>query len=619
MKKSTLFKLSAIALSLCTSITYANNTQEFSKVVIFGDSLSDTGRLKDIVIQVAPSVGGALQASFTTNPDDVWASILADSYGKTTKPFTTNNQNGTNFAVGGARSGEVVNWNGIRVPNTSEQIETYLNKHNQKADPNALYAVWIGSNDLIAVSQSIQSVTPTPEDLQKALLSIQNTAKKTAQDINKLHQMGATTILVPNIPDLSLTPRAIKAGNNIQALAQLAATTYNRELYFKLNQSTTNVIPANTFALLQEAVANKTGFGFTHTDSVACKMPPRTTEADDVASTSLACTKDHLEKASDNDTYAFADDIHPSGRTHRILAQYYQSIIDSPKEMGKLSQQLINTATTNDQHLYRQFDHLGNHRNIWATIHTHAGKPSTQVGLNFAGDDSHTGAYLSHQTQHHTLSPTLNADTTGVGMGIYHRHEFGKIHLNAIMGLERLNVETHRNIAWEGEARSHNGDTTARRFYGGIQAGYGIDAGKLHIRPTLGIHAQKLDVRAFQESNPTFSTAMQFGKQNQNSLHGMVGVDVRYPITDKLTVLGGVNHHHEFKDSNQTINASLTSIREYTKGFDTNIQGDKQHTTTAHVGVQTALGKANLHSTIHATHQNSDTDVGGSLGVRFDF
>lgn len=618
MQKFAFLKHSPLALSVVMCLVATDpmlaHAQEYSQIVVFGDSLSDTGRLKDMVNQVNPTLAEVLQPSFTTNPDPVWSSLLATHYGKTANPNTISDPSGTNFAVGAARSGSEVDWGGFRVPSTQTQIQTHLTQTAGVADPKALYAVWIGSNDLIASAQA--------NSIAEAQAAIAAAVGRTVRDIETLNQAGAKSILVPNIPDLSLTPRAIYGESlkpGTQAQAQLAASLYNRGLFSTLNQSTANVIAANTFALLQEATTNKEQFGFENTSGVACRMPSRTTGAGDLASTSLACTPAHLIENDANETYVFADDIHPSGHTHRILAQYYHSIIDAPTHMGKLPQNLLNTGATQDRHTYRQIDRLhGN--SIWADLHmSDETDPIVQTGLNIAGEGSHTGVYLTHHNQDYALDNTLSSEVKTVGAGLYHRHDIGKVRLKAVAGIDRMSVDTSRHIDWEAQARTHTSDTTARRFHGGLQVDYGIDVGKAKIRPLLGVHAQKVKIRDLTESEPTLSTAMRFGEQERESVQGEIGLNVEYMVSPTMMLAGGISHGHEFKNDDQVVNASLSSIREYTKGFDTTIHADKSHATTAHAGIQTQLGRANLHAGIHATHQDSDTDVGGSLGVRFAF
>ena len=612
MKKSDFTKYSALALmvGMCLQTTHA---KDYSQVIFFGDSLSDTGRLKDLVSEQDGTFGNALQPSFTTNPDPVWTSLFAQSYGKTASPNTPDNSTGTNYTVGGSQSARTATWTdtsgtvSVNIPTTNDQIKHYLANTNGQTDPNALYAIWIGANDLF---YAIEHANPS---------QVANAVQATATDIETLNQAGARIILVPNIPDLSLTPLV----QNHPALSaqkgqvQLLTQMYNSGVFNALNGTTANVVPANTFALLQEAVANKEAFGFENANGVACHNKPNINPT----SSSLACDENSLMTGATGENYMFADLIHPSGRTHRILAQYYRSIMDAPTHMVKLSGELIKTGSAHDRQTYRQLDRLGgSQHSLWANIHaSDRTDPTTQIGLDVAGSSSHTGAYLTRQNQDYALDNTLSSDVKTIGVGLYHRHDIGNVRLKGVAGIDRLSVDTHRHIDWEGASRSHTADTTARRFHAGLQASYGIDMGKATVRPLIGVHAQKIKVRDLVESEPTLSTAMRFGEQEQKSLRGEIGVDVAYPISPALTLTGGIAHAHEFNDDERTMNATLTSIREYTKGFHTTVSTDKAHATAAHLGVQGQLGKANVHAGIHATHQDSDTDVGGSLGVRFVF
>lgn len=611
MGKFSFIKQSSLALTIamCLQTTHA---KDYSQVIFFGDSLSDTGRLKDLVSEQDGAFGNALQPSFTTNPDPVWTSLFAQSYGKTASPNTPDNPTGTNYTVGGSQSARTATWAdtsgavSVNIPTTNDQIKHYLANTNGQTDPNALYAIWIGANDLF---YAIEHANPS---------QVANAVQATATDIETLNQAGARIILVPNIPDLSLTPLVQNhpALSTQKGQVQLLTRMYNSGVFNALNGTTANVVPANTFALLQEAVANKEAFGFENADGVACHNKPNINPT-----SSLACDKNSLMAGATGENYMFADLIHPSGRTHRILAQYYRSVIGAPIHMGKLSGELIKTGSAHDRHVYRQLDRLsGSQHSIWANVHaSDRTDPTTQIGLDVVGSSSHTGAYLTHQNQDYALDSTLSSDVKTIGMGLYHRHDIGNVRLKGVAGIDRLSIDTHRRIDWEGANRSHTGQTNARRFHVGLQAGYGIDIGKATVRPLIGVHAQQVKVGDLVESEPALSTAMRFGKQEQKSLQGEIGVDVDYIINPTLTLTGGIAHAHEFNDDGRIINAALTSIHEYTKGFNTDINADKSHATTAHLGIQGQLAKANVHAGVHTTHQNGDTNLGGLVGVRFAF
>lgn len=78
------------------------------------------------------------------------------------------------------------------------QISAYLGQKGQKADPNAVYAVWIGGNDVIAAAGQSN---PT------AYLG--SSASYTAQAVASLKAAGANTIILPNLPDISAAPLAV--------------------------------------------------------------------------------------------------------------------------------------------------------------------------------------------------------------------------------------------------------------------------------------------------------------------------------------------------------------------------------------------------------------------------
>ena len=83
---------------LCTLVAVAGcaaglRAQEYGSVVVFGDSLSDSGNVAETLPGVPAGNG------FTTNPDPVWAEIVAETFGA---PGTHSLAGGSNYAFGGA-------------------------------------------------------------------------------------------------------------------------------------------------------------------------------------------------------------------------------------------------------------------------------------------------------------------------------------------------------------------------------------------------------------------------------------------------------------------------------------------------------------------------------------
>src|SRR5690606_19158447 len=127
----------AAALALAAAPAFAQGDSPYSNTVFFGDSLTDAGYFRPVLLQVVgPS--GALIGKFTTNPGLVWSEYLAQYYGSDASP-NGNGQSGDNYAAGGARVGvDTVGGLGP-IPSLATQMNNYLAANGGKADPNALY------------------------------------------------------------------------------------------------------------------------------------------------------------------------------------------------------------------------------------------------------------------------------------------------------------------------------------------------------------------------------------------------------------------------------------------------------------------------------------------------
>lgn len=91
--------------------------------------------------------------------------------------------------------------------------------------------------------------------------------------VNALSQAGARYILVPNIPDLGMTPEF--SGSPISAgIATLLSDSYNQAFTQQLATSSANIIPLNVSALLHEVAADPQAYGFSNVNTAACAPPP---------------------------------------------------------------------------------------------------------------------------------------------------------------------------------------------------------------------------------------------------------------------------------------------------------------------------------------------------------
>ena len=115
--------------------------QAYSKLVVFGDSLSDPGNAFVLtgqfsvrpfsLIPDAPYARGGMHFS----NGKTWAEVLAKDLHLPSGPAFRNPLRFSNYAICGARARSKTG------ADLTEQVGLYLSKHNNMADPNALYVI----------------------------------------------------------------------------------------------------------------------------------------------------------------------------------------------------------------------------------------------------------------------------------------------------------------------------------------------------------------------------------------------------------------------------------------------------------------------------------------------
>jgi thermolabile hemolysin len=269
-----------LASLLLGVISVGAGSSPFSRIVVFGDSLSDTGNFH----RLTGGVPGAPYASGRFSNGPLWIEYLAEDLG-----MTLLSEN--NYAVGGATTGSG-NSNdgflGLEYPGLQDQWSAFLaDLPPGGADPEALYVVWAGANDFFVALQTGSSPT----------VLIGGGVANTARAIQVLWAAGARHILVPNVPDLGLVPFGRASGMSA-AITQLSAA-YNQALEGALQALADSGIPTirvDAFEALRAMVNSPAEFGFTNV------------------------TEAFLVTGGDAAGFLFWDAVHPTTRGHEILA-----------------------------------------------------------------------------------------------------------------------------------------------------------------------------------------------------------------------------------------------------------------------------------------------------------
>jgi phospholipase/lecithinase/hemolysin len=291
---------------------------QFNALYSFGDSLSDTGNVSNATGGLFPAnppppqVSPYFQGSFSNG--DLWVNYLADELGlnptlfTTTQPGTIPSQ-GINFAFGGATSGIINSFapNSPTPTGVLAQVAAFtqlLTVNNQRANPNALYTIWAGSNDYLFGNLNLTD--------PNVPLGVVNNVELA---VRSLAGVGAENIVVLNLPDLGSSP-FINRNPPFAGLFNNVTAAHNSNLQSSLTnlrqQLGINIVDVDVNRLFRTVTSNPGAFNFTNT-------------SDSCITGSLGNVSDSIRAGlfnvcSNPDNFVFFDEVHPTTPTHRLVA-----------------------------------------------------------------------------------------------------------------------------------------------------------------------------------------------------------------------------------------------------------------------------------------------------------
>lgn len=486
----------------------------------FGDSLSDSGNLFALARQPpTPYFNGR----FSNGP------VFVELLGQPIAPAATLSSIGgnRNYAFGGANAGA-----GGAVPNLAQQIGMYR-ASGLPAQPTDLFTVLAGPNDLISVLGA--PTTPgNPASLDAAGAA---TAQAVATNVQTLIGLGAKNIVVGGMPALGATPRALGQGGAGGAGATFgtrATNAFNNELRSRLATLAAaapdvNLLYVDLQGVLDRVVEDYRALGFNNATSYF--LAPAAQGGGQ----------------GDPNGYVFFDDIHPTTRTHALLAAVVVEQLNPELPLGAAAMQgtaalrLANLSAGAVDARASQLT-LSNRAigriDAYATFNYNDGVRGREGWRPRFGFDAHAitagidsrvtdGAFAGIAASGGRLKAKSRAGEFDVEDGagrIYGVWRGGPVSLLLDAGYGALRVtDIRRTTAFGGLAT--RGKTSGTHWGAGMKALWNVDVGAVNVRPWAGLRTERVKLDGYTESAVPALT-MEFAAQEAESSSGAVGFDV---------------------------------------------------------------------------------------------
>lgn len=629
----------SLGLSLLLALPALSLASPYSQLVIFGDSLSDSGQFPDPfgpLDGILPTDGTRMTnrvgPTYRDGRDEPFALVapqyLARRLGLAALPSTpawqdNDNPDGTNYAVSGYRTDEILA--SIVEPDGSvvegplgltRERDGYL-VETPRVAPDTLFLLNGGGNDIFqgrVVDAASASVA----------------AADLVAGVTALRQAGARHIVVSDLPDVGLTPAGTAAG----ARAEWASlsTAFNDALREQLAARHPSVILLNVRGLVREILADPARFGFDPTlaqtdvcfNGYQCQMEP---------------TWGLTGATPDPARLMFYDGVHPTTALHAIQADYIHSILSAPWETSLLPEMALGGLMAHQQQL----------RQEWQSARSDWQRPG----------EWHTFvAAIGHSRDFEARAGVSEADNEGLGLSLGSSYRLADSwRLGFSLGLQDQRLETptgsrykldayllstflqyqrsrfwadagltygkldyrdqQRRFALGISERVEKGETQGAVGGASLRLGYALGRpGAWSLSPYISAEYARVEVDSWQEDSGSAS-ALRYQEQIRDSKRAGVGLEARIALTSRTELFGELAREREFEDQARAVGLGLVSV----PGFSYDLQGYTPHRdhTLAAVGLGTEIGQAFHVRLAYQLREAEERQHGANLSLTWGF
>ncbi len=536
MKPPSLLQAAITGFAFAAS-AFAQN-RAFTNQYSFGDSLSDSGNLF-----AATSALGApnppapyFQGRFSNGR--VFTELLGNNLAlAATSPASV--KSSLNFAFGGATAAGA----NALPPSLGVQLALFQSRAITPARTD-LFTILAGPNDLIPVLTA--ATTPTnPAALDTAGF---NTAQSVANTVQALIGFGAKNLVVAGMPNLGATPRSLASGGPGGAGATFglrASNAFNGQLRTRLAGIASAATDVNLVYVDLQGIIDRVALDYRalgYANASAYYLAPAAAGGG----------------VGDPNNYVFWDDIHPTAKTHAILAAVITEQLNPEIPLGFAATQgnaalaLRSLATSASDARASQLavsNRPAKRVEAYATFNYGDGNRAKEGGrskFNYtaqavtAGADLRVsdGFFVGGALDIGRLNTEAAAgqgdykveDTAGRLYGVWRGGPVSLL-LDASYGALTLKG-IHRATALGGFRT--NGKSGGDHWGTGIKAAWAADLGGSNsLRPWIGLRTERVKLDAYVEKDvPALS--FEFAGQEAKSTSAAIGVD----FATSCTLLG---------------------------------------------------------------------------------
>ena len=278
-----------------------NNTP-FNNIIVFGDSLSDTGNLYNLSLGEIPKTNSYFLGHFSNrlNYTEYLAQLLK--------------LNVYSWAIGGAQG----NTRFFFLGGISSQVDLWQQEYKQAIEydtKKSLYIVWIGSNDINNGTRTLDQI-----------FSDETNA------INTLINSGAKYIIVITVPPIGLTPLRNNdpSKNSYNQLALKYNDMLNNYVNSLKNQNPDlNLMLFDAYNELMNAIQSASSYNITNVTDSCLFIDQNFNKLDWATFYFISHTVSDTCK-QDESKFLWHDILHPTAAIYQILAnKLYQNMLDN--------------------------------------------------------------------------------------------------------------------------------------------------------------------------------------------------------------------------------------------------------------------------------------------------